>query len=419
MRALLLFLMMTAPCGAITITAAAGGGNWSSTTSWSPAQTPTAADDVVLASTSGSVTVDTTTCLAKSVSCTASGNYAGTLNFLSGKKLTVSGSVIFASTMTLVGTGNLTVNGSGTMTNSATGNIFPGDLTMLSPAVTITMGSNWSITGTLQPSQSNGYLSGNAITCMSNMNTVNNITGTTVLVFGGSGAVSTGYNGWLSLPIQINTSGTVTFGPAFSYSYPTAGNSITYIAGGVNLTAFNNTTQINLTKTLPNLPVHWNNLAILGDAGNQITLTGPLNVDGDLTFTEERVDNAHSTTIVGNYDITCSNLVISQCAKVNFVSGRSVSITNSFLCSGNLGSYWSLGTQRGGTMLIRSTVTSSPVSFVYTGTPANCKVFEGVFQDVDASRGYPIFNYDGGTLTNTANILNVNLPLPIGGWGSW
>lgn len=40
------------------LTAVSGGGNWSSAATWSPAQVPTAADDVVLASTSGNVTIN-------------------------------------------------------------------------------------------------------------------------------------------------------------------------------------------------------------------------------------------------------------------------------------------------------------------------------------------------------------------------
>jgi len=63
-----------------TITATASGGtrNWSDTATWSPAQVPTAADDVVLASTSGNVTIDATA-NCRSLDCQASGNYAGTL----------------------------------------------------------------------------------------------------------------------------------------------------------------------------------------------------------------------------------------------------------------------------------------------------------------------------------------------------
>lgn len=58
-----------------TITAAAGGGNWSSTATWVGGVVPTAADDVRLASTSGNVNIDGAVAC-RSLDCTG---YTGTL----------------------------------------------------------------------------------------------------------------------------------------------------------------------------------------------------------------------------------------------------------------------------------------------------------------------------------------------------
>ena len=71
-----------------TITAAAGGGNWSATGTWVGGVVPTAADDVVLASTSGNVTIDVNS-VCRSLDCQASGNYAGTLTFSGVNYLTI------------------------------------------------------------------------------------------------------------------------------------------------------------------------------------------------------------------------------------------------------------------------------------------------------------------------------------------
>lgn len=78
-----------------TIVAAAGGGNWSTGATWVGGVAPTSADDAVLASTSGNVTVDGTVGspnVCKSLSCIASGNYTGTLTHASGKYLNVGNS---------------------------------------------------------------------------------------------------------------------------------------------------------------------------------------------------------------------------------------------------------------------------------------------------------------------------------------
>lgn len=58
-----------------TITAAAGGGNWSSGATWVGGVVPTAADDVVLNGSSGNVTIDVAS-VCRSLNCTG---YAGTL----------------------------------------------------------------------------------------------------------------------------------------------------------------------------------------------------------------------------------------------------------------------------------------------------------------------------------------------------
>lgn len=58
-----------------TITAAAGGGNWSATGTWVGSVVPTAADDVVLNGISGSVTIDAAS-VCRSLNCTG---YTGTL----------------------------------------------------------------------------------------------------------------------------------------------------------------------------------------------------------------------------------------------------------------------------------------------------------------------------------------------------
>lgn len=94
-----------------TITASASGGNWSSTAAWVGGVVPTIADDVVLGSSSGNITIDGTQNCA-SLTCT---NYTGTLTHASGNILNIAGSLTFGSGMTYAtATGTMNFNGSGT-----------------------------------------------------------------------------------------------------------------------------------------------------------------------------------------------------------------------------------------------------------------------------------------------------------------
>lgn len=68
-----------------TITAAAGGGNWTAGTTWVGGVAPTAADDAVLNVTSGNVTIDAGA-VCRSLNCTG---YTGTLTHTTGVTLTI------------------------------------------------------------------------------------------------------------------------------------------------------------------------------------------------------------------------------------------------------------------------------------------------------------------------------------------
>lgn len=91
-----------------TITAAAGGGNWSSTSTWVGGVVPTAADNVRLASTSGNVTINTGAMrVCRSLDCTG---YTGTLTH---------NGVILAMGDGTAGAGNIALKFVSTMTYTA------------------------------------------------------------------------------------------------------------------------------------------------------------------------------------------------------------------------------------------------------------------------------------------------------------
>lgn len=88
--------------GGATITAAAGGGNYSVGGSWVGGSAPDSTSDVLLTASSGSITVNLTTNAARSLDCTG---YLNTLTFGTGNTLSVGdasgGAVKFAATMAI------------------------------------------------------------------------------------------------------------------------------------------------------------------------------------------------------------------------------------------------------------------------------------------------------------------------------
>src|ERR1700719_984868 len=98
-----------------TLTAVAAGGSWSSAGTWSPAQTPTAADDCIInASMTGTVTIDGTSgspSLCRSLDCTGC---TGTLTLTGSHVLTIGdgsgGSLTLVSGMTFNQGSGATIN---------------------------------------------------------------------------------------------------------------------------------------------------------------------------------------------------------------------------------------------------------------------------------------------------------------------
>lgn len=142
-----------------TRTIANGGGNWSATGTWVEAAVPTNADDVVATATSGQVTVDTTTCVCKTLILT---NYVNTMTFTAGMILSVAGNVTFVSGMTLAGTGTLNISSVSTLTMG--GLTFPGNFI---PGYngTLTLGGTLVIAGNLTMALNVGFAGAYNITC--------------------------------------------------------------------------------------------------------------------------------------------------------------------------------------------------------------------------------------------------------------
>jgi hypothetical protein len=143
-----------------TITAAAGGGNWTTGGTWVGGSAPTAADDAVLANTSGNVVV-TSGAACRSLNCTG---YTGTLSgsqaltigdasagagnvalkLVAGMTLTHTGQVVFTSTsgtQQTIATGGKTIGVGGTLANGAGSSYILSDDLTCSGTVIITHGA--------------------------------------------------------------------------------------------------------------------------------------------------------------------------------------------------------------------------------------------------------------------------------------
>jgi hypothetical protein len=148
----------------MSITAAPGGGNWSSTSTWVGGVVPGFTDDVLLTVTSGSVAMDMGNC--QSLNCTG---YTGTLtltaNLYIGDPSSAAGNLTFSAGMTLTaGTGGIgfifgATTGSNTITTN--GLTIEGSFTFTGAGSTWTLQDN--VTMDLSPGYNGIYLSAGSL----------------------------------------------------------------------------------------------------------------------------------------------------------------------------------------------------------------------------------------------------------------
>lgn len=375
------------------------GGNFSAGATWSVVATkgvervagatqPTNADTCILDNYSGSVTVDTTTCTCKILNCVTNGDYAGTLTFTEGQTLSIAtaGSVVFASTMTLSGTGTLSCIGTNSLTSA--GLTFPGTLSLITSG-TKTLTDNWSISGDLQAPSGNSTLATSDITVAGSLIVTGGIAGSRTITMTGTGTTPTWRGGLIFCNLNFNApAGAITISDSVAFHSAT----LTYTAGTMTTTG---STIISVASATFNLgAMHLNNLTLAAGSDTTYTLGSALILDGALTV---RVPGI--ITIAGAYDISCANLYGNSTTAnggLKLLHGQTVTVTDSMMLAG-AGSY---------TYTVQSD-TAAKAYITYNGTQANCKVFNTIFTWISAENGStPIWNWMGGTLSNTTNIYN-------------
>lgn len=378
-----------------------GGGNWNTAGTWNTAagqttgnapNAPLATDNIIFDVLAvGTVTVNATTCVCKTLLCQGSSNR---IVFTSGQKLTVSGDITFKSGMTITGTGNLTVaQPSATTVLTADTVVFPGSLTIgLGASQIFTLADSWSITGLFTAATSSGpTINGNTLTLTGGLTINSPTTGTTKFIW--AGGTWTGNNSSaVNNDIDINcTSG------VFASNIRYATGTLKYITGTMT---FSGTPTFNITGNCT-LDLNGMQLPTLNANASSVTIT----LLSDFATVKLAPSNgAVLMSFTGAYTITATTVqfISNTGGSYSFTmsAGGTLVITDLFTaaCPFNGSNF---------TWTIKSSVASTSAYLVYQGTADKCSIYNITFTDIDASGSTTLIrNYHGGTLTRTSGILN-------------
>ena len=299
-----------------TITAAAGGGAWSSGGTWTGGVVPTAADDAQLGAGSGNVTIDAGA-VARSLDCTG---YTGTLTHNSGVTLTLGDAT--------AGAGNVALKLVAGMTYTLT-NATSSALTFVSTSATqqtITTGGkvlgNWTINGA-----GSSYLLADA-----------NSTGTAASVTVSAGTLNTGGQtcSWGAFASISGSTRAVTFGAStvsitgtatWFDTIPSTGLTLSAASSTINFTGSANYIRSTLALGTVNFTAVGQgaqtqgftcaNLSITGSAAKvtDFILIGNVTVTGTLTLAGNSAVNRlkiRATTPGVRQTITAATVVVSN-----------------------------------------------------------------------------------------------------------
>lgn len=325
-----------------TLYAKAAGGNWSSANTWSTTSSaggdnsgpPLATDDVIFdTGSTGTVTVDTTSCVCKTLTCQSASNK---ITFTASQILYVSGNVTFFTGMgtNLSGTGNLNINSSGTLTTN--GNTIPGSLTFSTgtnvisgPVVVTGLTTFASCTINYSTAQATDTITCNGgALCSGSMP----IGASTAKLIVAGGTISSNVSGSY-FDIDIDFAGTITTGALLSARTKT----IRYVSGTVD--TFTNSTILQsnngLTLNTPTANMKWFSITW---QGGTLTLTSAIQM-GDSTHSATLTMNGSGTiatsniTLYGNIDTLASGGITGQTITMKGGTWQSTGFTSAYVGS--------------------------------------------------------------------------------------
>jgi hypothetical protein len=337
------------------ITISNTGGNWNAVTTWVGGVVPTVADDVVATATSGPLTVNSSTSVAKSVDFT---NYVNT--FAINAVLSIAGDLTLSAGMTITGTvGFLAFTANATWTSN--GKTWTGNYLVNTATLTITLADNAIIGGNTTHNSGGGTHTFNGSTISFN----GNITASSGRVFAGTTtyrfttATTQAITGTFQSDVVIIATGTVTltnliFTPATNKTITYTSGIIPPGTGGLSLTPSGA-----LSVTLNTGGMTW--ASLFGSTNSSITLLSALNVSGTATFN-------NNPTFIGAFPLNTFNLNIAS-------SGGILTMSNDINVTGTLSSGLATGTTFNGAYNINAsgsvtvgTNWSGTATLIYTGT---------------------------------------------------
>jgi hypothetical protein len=361
-----------------------GNRNWNIATAWSATSSagtdnagiPTVNDDVIFdTGATGTMTVNATTCVAKTITCMSANNK---IALGTNRKLSLYGNMTLFANMTLSGTSPIWFNADATIKSA--GKTIPN---LQIDTANITLNGNLTATTFhgLQDLVLNGYqLSSN------NFTMDYSISGTTNVVMIGS-------NGVLGISTTMSNNLTFNCNDCSVYDLYYSTGTITYTAGAISPGGL----YIAGDSALDTNGMTWTSINPYNIITN-ITLSSDFQAT---TITIGFIVGLLYYTVAGAYTITCDSLdaefdAVSQ-PLIRFEAGTTIVVNSNLIISGT-GQF---------TIPFQSSSAGSEIYLDYLGTPGDCFVARGEFTDVDASgSAQAIDNWYGGTLTRCTNIIN-------------
>jgi hypothetical protein len=255
--------------------------NWGVSTNWLEGSVPLITDDVIFDASSPSCIVDSITRICQSI---VFSTYTNTITMTA--SLQINGSITLGTGMTINGTGGIAISANSTLTSN--GKYWPTQLAF-SSGTTYTLADNWTVNNLYLVS--NGSLNGFTIYTLSVTTANGDLDGTTNIVFNGTGTWSGG-GGYLRLNVEINTTGTVTFGSTIFYykgtllyttgTVITTGNTF-YAGSGVSTILNTKGSSSPSATTTSSTGINFYNLII--GVSTPTTLLSPICIIGNLNVT--------------------------------------------------------------------------------------------------------------------------------------
>jgi hypothetical protein len=280
------------------------GGNWNATATWVGAVVPIAGDSIAFTATSGNLTVNVASAGLVGVNFT---NYVGTITF--NNTITTNGVLnLGTGGYTQAGASGILLNGTATLTSG--GVTWSRPLAFGGASATYTLVDNWTVTGamTFQGSGTTTFTNNTLnINGSLTQTTTGTYSGTTAIVFGGTGTWSNSSTGVLRNNTTVNTAGTLTISGNVYYDTGT----LTYTAGTVTTTG--STLNVAAATTFATNGITWNNVTVGGSTNYTITLSNNLTIGGNFTFSTSGTStvtmNGNTMNIGGNFTFSGNSVL--------------------------------------------------------------------------------------------------------------